>query len=56
MLGLARTFAPYLRKRQDRLYKAVALNAVVFFEIVKIMFLETVARLKELTGIKLLLG
>ena len=54
VLDLARTFAPSLRKRQDILSKAVVLDAAVFFETFKIVFLEAVARLKELPGIRLL--
>ena len=47
MIGIAETFAPSFKKRPERLSKPAALDTLVFFEIVKTVFLETVARLKE---------
>ena len=47
VIGLAKTFAPSFKKRPERLSKPAALDTLAFFEIVKTVFLETVARLKE---------
>ena len=46
-LGLAKTFVPSFKKRLDRLSKPAALDTLVLFKIVKVVFSETVARLKE---------
>ena len=47
MTGLAKTFAPSFKKQPDRLSKPATLDTLVFFKIVKMVFSETVARLKE---------
>ena len=47
MIGLAKTFAPSIKKRLDSLSKPAALDTSVFFKIVEMVFSETVARLKE---------
>ena len=46
-IGLAKTFAPCFKKRPDRLSKPAALDTFVFSKIVKMVFSEIVARLKE---------
>ena len=46
-MGLAKTFAPFFKKRPERLAKPAALDILVFFKIVKMVFSETLARLKE---------
>ena len=48
MIGLVKTSAPSFKKRPDRLSKPAALDTLAFFKIVKMVFSETVARLKEL--------
>ena len=47
MIGLAKTLAPSFKKRPDRLSKPAVLDTLVFFKLVKMVFSETVARLKE---------
>ena len=47
MTGLAKTFAPSFKKRPKRLSKPAALDTLVFLKIVKMVFSETVTRLKE---------
>ena len=47
MIGLAKAFAPSFKEQPDRLSKPAALDTLVFFKIVKMVFSETVARLKE---------
>ena len=47
MIGLAKTSAPFFKKRQDRLPKPAALDTLVFLKIFKMMFSETVARLRK---------
>ena len=47
VIGLAKTLAPSFKKRPDRLSKRVALDTLVFLKIVKMVFSETVTRLKE---------
>ena len=39
--------APSFKKRSERLSEPAALDTLVFFKIVKMVFLETVARLKQ---------
>ena len=51
MIGLAKTSAPSFKKRPDRLSKPAALDTLVLFKIFKMVFLETVLRLKELVWI-----
>ena len=46
VIGLAKTFAPSFKKRPEKLSKPAALDTLVFFKTVKIVFSETVARLK----------
>ena len=46
MIGLARTFAVSFKKWPDRLPKAATLDTLVFFKRLKMVFLETVARLE----------
>ena len=48
MIGLVKTSEPSFKKRPDRLSKPAALDKSVLFKIVKMVFSETVARLKEL--------
>ena len=48
VIDLAKTFASSFKKRPDRLSKPAVLTILVFFKIVKMVFSETVARLKEL--------
>ena len=45
--GLAKIFAPSFKKRPDKLFKPAVLDTLAFFKIVKMVFSETVARLKE---------
>ena len=45
--GLAKNAAPSFKKRPDRLSKPAALGTLVFLKIFKMMFSETVARIKE---------
>ena len=47
VIGLAKAFAPSFKEQPDRLSKPAALDTLVFFKIVKMVFSETVARLKE---------
>ena len=47
VIGLAKTFAPSFKKRSDRLSKPAASDTLVFLKIVKMVFSEIVARLKE---------
>ena len=47
MIGLAKTFAPSFKKRPERLSKPAALDSLAFLKIVKMLFSETVARLKD---------
>ena len=47
VIGLAKTSAPFFKKRQDRLPKPAALDTLVFLKIFKMMFSETVARLRK---------
>ena len=44
MIGLAKTSAPPFKKQPGRLPKLAALDMLVFFKIVKMVFSETVAR------------
>ena len=46
-MGLAKTFAPSFKQQPDRLSKPSASDTLVFFKIVKMVFSETVAKLKE---------
>ena len=48
VIGLAKTSATSFKKQPNRLSKPGALDALVFFKIFKMVFSETVARLKEL--------
>ena len=54
MIGLAKSFGPSFKKQQDRLSKPAALGTLVFSKIFKMVFSETVARLKESLWIVLL--
>ena len=47
VINLAKTFAPSFEKQPDRLSKPPALDTLVFFKIVEMVFLETAAILKE---------
>ena len=47
MTDLAEPFVPSFKKRPDVLSKLAALDTLVFLKIVKMVFSETVARLKE---------
>ena len=47
MTDLAKSFVPSFKKRPDVLSKLAALDTLVFLKIVKMVFSETVARLKE---------
>ena len=47
VMGLAKTFPPSFKKRPERLPKPTVLDTLLFFKIVKMVFSETVARLKE---------
>ena len=47
MIGLVKTSAPSFKKWPDRLSKPAALNMLVIFKIVKMVFSETVARFKN---------
>ena len=47
MIDLAKTSATSFEKRPDRLSKSAALDTLLFFKIFKMVFSETVARLKE---------
>ena len=44
---LAKNCAPSFKKQLDRFYKPTAINTIVFFVIVMIVFPETKARFKE---------
>ena len=46
-MGLAKTFPPSFKKRPERLPKLAVLDTLLFFEIVKMVLSEIVARLKE---------
>lgn len=46
MIVLPNTFAPSFTKQPDRLSKQAAIDTLVFFKILKMVFTET-ARLKE---------
>ena len=48
VIHLANTFAPSFKRRPDRLSKPAALDTLVFFKIIKMVFSGTVARSKEL--------
>ena len=47
VIGLAKILAPSFKKRPERLFKSPALDILIFFLVVKMVFLGTVARLKE---------
>ena len=47
VIGSAKTLAPSFKEWPDRSSKPAASNTLVFFKIVKMLFSETVARLKE---------
>ena len=47
MTGSAKIFAPPFKRWPDRLSKPAALDTLVFLQIVKKVFSETVAGLKE---------
>ena len=47
MTGLAKTSAPYFKKRPDKLSRPAALDMSVFLKIFKMVFSETAVRLKE---------
>ena len=47
MIGSAKTFAPSFKKRPDRSFKPAALVTLVLLKTAKVVFSETIARLKE---------
>ena len=47
MIGSAKTFAPSFKKRPDRSSKPAALVTLVLLKTAKVVFSETIARLKE---------
>ena len=50
MIGLAKTFAPFFKKRPERLAKPAALDTLVFFKIVKMKWqkwLKTKLKIKK---------
>ena len=47
MIGLAKAFALFFKKRPDEFSKPAAVDTLMFFKIVKMVFLEAVAGLKE---------
>ena len=51
VIDLTKTFVPSFKKWPDRLSKPAALDALVFFKIIKMVFSGTVARSKELLWI-----
>ena len=47
MIGSTKTFAPSFKKRPHRSSKPAALVTLVLLKTVKVVFSETIARLKE---------